>query len=333
MQANNAVLSIKEIIGHRQNTAVLLKAVKLDKVAHAYLFIGPAGVGKLTTALAFAKSLLCERPVEGESCNSCRSCLQVNSGNHPDLHIVHPSGASIKLEQIHLLQKNVHYRSYQGGRRVYIIEDCDTMTAEAANSLLKTLEEPPGNTVFVLVSSRPYALLPTIQSRCQQFWFKPMSVDQIICGLSRYADISEQQAATIAAMAGGSLGQALSFVDGDIINSRKRVLGILQKAQQGDIIGLLKESAELSADRLLALESVSLMQLWFRDLLVWKKTQNKSLIINNDLINILDDWKQKYSENRLLEMMGEGETARSRLEARGNVRLVLDALLLKLASI
>lgn len=331
MAENNAVLSTDEIIGHEQNIATLLKTVKLKKVAHAYLFMGPAGVGKLTTALAFARALLCLSPVEGKSCNHCRHCQQVNTGNHPDLHIIKPSGATIKLEQIHLLQKNVYYRSYQGGRQVYIIEDCDTMTLEAANALLKTLEEPPGNTVFLLVSSRPYGILPTIQSRCQQLWFKPMSVEQITEGLKRYSSVNDRDAQMIASMAGGSLGQALNLIEGDITERRRKMLDILQKTCQGDLVELLKESAILSNDRTTALEFVRLMQLWLRDLLVWQKTKDISLIINSDLINMINDWTEKYTLDGLLEMIEEGEKAASRLEAKGNVRLVLDALLLKLA--
>ncbi|MBO8138226.1 MAG: DNA polymerase III subunit delta' [Desulfotomaculum sp.] len=319
---------LRDIIGHKQNIHILMKAVSENKVGHAYLFTGPDGVGKNTTALAFARALLCEDPINGDSCNNCRHCRQVNKGNHPDLHEVIPTGAAIKLEQIHQLQKNIHYRSYQGGRQVYLIKKCDVLTAEAANSLLKTLEEPPGNAVFILISSRPYSLLPTILSRCQQFWFKPMSIQQIVQGLKRYSDVDDEKAEMIAAMAGGSLGRALALTGEDIKNSRKKVLEILEKIYSGSIIDLLQQSAELADNREMAVEWIDLIQLWLRDLLVWKQTGDRSLIINRDLVEELEKWSIRYNLHCLVDMMEEMERARSRLEARGNIRLVLDALFL-----
>ncbi|MBM7855170.1 DNA polymerase-3 subunit delta' [Desulfohalotomaculum tongense] len=319
---------LKDIIGHSQNIRTLLKAVKDSKVAHAYLFIGPEGVGKTTTGAAFARALLCENPADGDSCGTCRHCRQVDGGNHPDLHQITPAGAVIKLEQIHQLQKNVYYRSYQGGRQVYIIKKCDVMTAEAANSLLKTLEEPPGNAVFILISSRPYALLPTILSRCQQFWFKPMSVNQIVEGLTFLAGVSGKQGQMIASMAGGSLGRALALHRGDIQSRRKRVLKIFERIASGNIVELLRESADLSADRGMAVQWIELIQLWLRDLLIWKLTGDKTLVINSDMVEELDKWAREYNSRRLVDMMEEIERARARLEARGNTRLVLDALFL-----
>jgi DNA polymerase-3 subunit delta' len=322
--------SFGDIIGHTENINTLIKAVVNNRVAHAYLFIGTPGVGKSTIAYIFAKALLCDRPIEGQCCNSCKNCSQVEGGNHPDLHVIKPSGATIKLEQIHYMQKNVYYRSYQGGRQAYIIQNCDVMTAEAANSLLKTLEEPPENTIFILVSSRPYALLPTILSRCQQFWFKPMTVEQIVEGLHRQTDLTAVEKQMIASMAGGSLGRAISLVEENIHIIRTRVLDILSQLRAGDIVQLLQEAANLSAERSDALEWIELLQLWVRDMLVWSQTRDKKLIINVDLLDEVEKWSSKYTLNQLLDMMEEVEQGRSRLEAKGNSRLVIEAMLLKM---
>lgn len=324
--------TLKEIIGHQENINTLLKAVQFGKVAHAYLFVGTDGVGKNTTAQAFAKSLLCEQPLAGQSCNHCKSCRQFSSDNHPDFYTVVPSGATIKLEQIHQIQKSVGYRSYQGGRQVYIIRQCDVMTLEAANALLKTLEEPQGNTVFILTSSRPYALLPTILSRCQQFWFKPMAVSEIVAGLGRYTDASPEQQQMLAVMAGGSLGRALQLSSADMHASRRRVLTLLEIVQRGGFVELLQQGAELATDRSAVLDWVELLQLWLRDLLVWQLTGEQSLLINIDLTKELAD-AAGYSVEQLLGMLEETERARMRLEAKGNVRLVVEVLLLQLAQL
>ncbi|MEG6617133.1 DNA polymerase III subunit delta' [Peptococcaceae bacterium 1198_IL3148] len=323
--------SFQDIIGHTENINTLIKAIVNNRVAHAYLFVGTPGVGKGTIAHGFAKALLCENPVAGEACNRCRHCGQVEGNNHPDLHVTTPTGATIKLEQIHYVQKNVNYRSYQGGRQVYIIEDCDVMTAEAANSLLKTLEEPPVNTVFILISSRPYALLPTILSRCQQFWFKPMSVDQIVEGLNRQTNLTAVEQQMIAAMAGGSLGRAISLVKENIHTVRNSVLNTLDKIKAGDMVPLLQQAATLASERTDAVEWVEMLQLWIRDVLVWSQTEDKTLIINVDLLDEVAQWSGRYRPEQLLAMMAEVEQARWRLESKGNTRLVIDALLLNLA--
>lgn len=325
------VNSLYQIIGHRETVSTLINAIISNKVAHAYLFVGPVGVGKSTTAKAFAKTLLCEHSGNGSSCGSCRNCLQVGGGNHPDLHVLSPGGATIKLEQVQQLQKQANYRSYQGGYQVYIISQCDLMTPEAANSLLKTLEEPPGNVVYILVSSRPYAVLPTILSRCQQFWFKSLPEKLIMEGLERHGYTTADNTKMLCLMAGGSLGRALELAEGNIFKNREEALARFKWIDTGDVVELLRQSAELAADRTLALGWIELIQLWIRDLLIWKITKEKTLIINIDLLDKLDS--QRYTIGRLVDMMEGIELARTRLEARGNTRLVMDVLLLNLANL
>lgn len=321
--------TFKEIIGHQENIDILIKTVESGKVAHAYLFVGPAGVGKSITARAFAQLLLCEQP-EGQSCNRCRSCRQFIGGNHPDFYHIEPSGATIKLEQVHQMLKRVGYRSYQGGRQIYLIQQCDAMTLEAANALLKTLEEPQGNTVFILTSSRPYGILPTILSRCQQFCFKPMAVSEIMEGLGRYTDVPTDRRQLLAVMAGGSLGRALQLAATDMTDGRERVLTALNTIQRHGLVETLQQAAQLATDRAAVVEWLELLQLWLRDLLVWQLTADRSLLINIDYVTELTS-PTGYTIDQLLGMMEETEKAKKRLEANGNVRLVLEVLLLQLS--
>lgn len=323
--------AFSEIIGHQANIATLIQAVQADKVAHAYLFAGAAGVGKQSTAQAFAQGLLCAQPLAGQGCRQCKSCLQFKGGNHPDFYILAPSGATIKIEQIRQLQKHVNYRSYQGGRKVYLIQQCDTMTADAANSFLKTLEEPPPGCVFILLSSRPHALLTTISSRCQQYWFKPMAVAEIIEGLRQNDTINPAQHPMLAAMAGGSLGRALQLAQGDIDASRQQAMAVFTILQQHDLVALLQAGAELASHRPAVLEWVTLLQQWLRDILVWQLTGRETLLINLDLATELAVAAAGYSEAQVLGMMEETMKAKTRLEANGNVRLVVEVLLLQLA--
>lgn len=326
---------MQQITGHEQNIAALKKVLESNKVAHAYLFVGPAGVGKRTVALAFARLLLCENIINGGSCFNCRSCRQISGGNHPDLHLVELAGATIKLEQIQQLQKQGYYRSYQGGRRIYLIPQSEVMTTPAANALLKILEEPPAEMVFILTSSRPAALLPTIRSRCQQFWFRLLTIDQITAGLSASTstELTKEHQHLLAVMSGGSLGRALALVNQDIQAGRTKVIAILEKATANDLVALLMEAAALATDRVLIEELLEFLPLWLRDVLVWKITKNKSLISNIDMLPEITKQARQYPVSSLVAMLEETELMRKHLETKGNVRLLLDVFFLKLADL
>ena len=166
------------IIGHHQILKQLYHAIASDRVAGAYLFVGVANVGKETVALNFAKSINCRTSDEG-ACGTCLSCRKADDGNHPDLQIIRPSGAWIKIDQIRELQKRIIYRPLEGVRKVYILAEAERMNLEAANCLLKTLEEPPADSVLILLTTNLDALLPTIRSRCQIIPFHSLVVSEL----------------------------------------------------------------------------------------------------------------------------------------------------------
>ncbi|OIK08791.1 DNA polymerase III subunit delta' [Bacillus sp. MUM 13] len=147
-----------------------------NRVAHAYLFEGEKGVGKREASIIFAKSLLCEQQIDGYlPCENCKNCKRINSGNHPDVHLIEPDGLSIKKEQIKSLQEEFSKKSVEANRKIYMIFNADKMSVQAANSLLKFLEEPSSDTVAILVTEQIQRILPTILSRCQVLSFKPLS--------------------------------------------------------------------------------------------------------------------------------------------------------------
>ena len=160
----------------------LLKQALLKKrVAHSYLFEGMKGTGKTETGFLLAKSLYCERPVDGyKPCEECIECKRINHRNHPDIHIIEPDGTSIKKEQIHQLQLEFSKKAVESGRKFYMIIDADKMTNNAANSLLKFLEEPGQATTAVLITENVQKILPTIYSRCQHLAFKPFPKNELI---------------------------------------------------------------------------------------------------------------------------------------------------------
>jgi DNA polymerase-3 subunit delta' len=167
-------MSFNDIVGQDAAKQMLQNGLRRDTMSHAYLFNGPTGCGQMKTALTFAQAIFCSESKD-DACGLCLECRKVEHGNHPDLHLIIPDGASIKIDQIRGLQRVFSYRSESNNPKVYIIDQADTMTNQAANSLLKFLEEPPIPAVAILISENIQALLPTIQSRSQRVHFKPLS--------------------------------------------------------------------------------------------------------------------------------------------------------------
>ncbi len=172
-------MSFQEIIGQETAKKVLQNGLRQQKISHAYLFHGPAGSGQLKMALSFAKALVClEKGVD--ACGHCIECRKMEHGNHPDFLLVEPDGSSIKIDQIRELQRIFSYRSEAGNRKIYIIQDADKMTVQAANSLLKFLEEPPAPAVAMLLTDNVQSILPTIRSRTQPVLFTAVDPKQMI---------------------------------------------------------------------------------------------------------------------------------------------------------
>ena len=167
------------IIGHQQIVEQLQHTVATDRIAGAYLFVGPTGVGKEMVARYFAQLIFCQQDAQPPTvCGTCLACRKVDSGNHPDLQFIRPEGSLLKIGQIRELQKRIIYEPLEASRKVYILTDVDRMNAEAENCLLKTLEEPPASSVLILLTSNIQALLPTTRSRCQILQFHAMPTQE-----------------------------------------------------------------------------------------------------------------------------------------------------------
>ncbi|WP_135555166.1 DNA polymerase III subunit delta' [Paenibacillus cymbidii] len=165
-------MSFATIPGQTRAKQVLQNALRGNRLSHAYIFSGPSGSGRKRTALKLAQAIYCTERTD-DACGACLNCRKVEHGNHPDLYIVEPDGASIKIEQIRELQKKFAYRSTSALTKIYILQDADRMTVQAANSLLKFLEEPQTGALAILLTENGNALLPTIRSRAQWVAFVP----------------------------------------------------------------------------------------------------------------------------------------------------------------
>lgn len=221
--------SFREFEGNTRLTSLLRKGT----LPHSSLFTGPDGVGKKTFAVLLAALANCRGKTaeENEICGRCPSCLKALSGNHPDIYVYSSEskdgapGTSIKIEDMRNLRKEAYYRPFEGLLRFFIIDEAEKMTEEAANCILKVLEEPPPTTRIILVTAYPGLLLPTILSRCQSFRFRPLPPDSILRLLKSRTDLEEPEMR--AAFAEGSFGRALNLDLADIRIKRDALLRLL----------------------------------------------------------------------------------------------------------
>jgi len=325
------MLFLKDIVGHGQVVRTLLNAVSNDKVSHAYLFAGPEGVGKATTALAFARALLCARPAGGDACGECRECRQVEHFNHPDFYYLKPDGLSIKIEQVREIQRKTMFRAYQGSRKVFLVEQAETMTAEAANCLLKVLEEPPGDTVFILLSARPQVLLPTVLSRCQQYFFRHIPGYELASSLSAQHGFPPEKARLLAALSGGSMGRALAWAEGAFQEERAAAVRLCALLREAGALEALEIAGEISKIRKDVLKLLDMLACWYRDLLVWKETGEAGLLFNHDMADSLRNEAAFWECGRLVEIIESIEKVKNKIQANANTGLALEVLFLRLA--
>jgi DNA polymerase-3 subunit delta' len=272
------------IIGQEKALNLLKSALAGNKMVHAYLFTGPRGAGKMTAAVRFAAGAVC---LQG-GCGICDSCRKSAGGTHPDIAVIAADGTSIKIDQIRKVNNSIGLKPFEGKKRVYIIEEAHLMTTEAANALLKSLEEPPGHSMFILTADGLDGLLPTIISRCQEIRFCSIK-PALIRGYLVDNGATEEAAAAAAAISAGSMGRALEISETGLEHDiRAYVLDYLESgpdalsgvfAFKDGLAGLIKESRSAGIDYAYAAE---VMTTWLRDLLVFDQTSDSSLLINAD---------------------------------------------------
>ncbi len=248
-----------EVVGQDVAVRVLKNAIKLNKVSHAYLFAGPRGTGKTTIARILTKALNCLQPVDGEPCGVCENCLAIDKGSFPDL-IEIDAASNRGIDDIRAIRDAVSYTPIKGKYKVYILDEAHMLTKEAFNALLKTLEEPPPKTVFVLCTTEYEKIMPTILSRCQRLIFSKLREDQIVENLKKICQAEgiqyeEEALYMIAKLSDGGMRDAVSLLDqlstygeGKVeVELIEEFLGIPSQERVRDFMLLLLESQVDSA--------------------------------------------------------------------------------------
>jgi len=334
-----------QIIGHDFQKKILMRAATENIVSHSYLFSGPGGIGKKLIALEFAKLLNCQYRNSADSTNSdngtcdCGSCRKVEKGIHPDVIYVQYKGVkSIKVEQVREgIEERLYLKSFEGKFKVVIVDEAERMSNGAQNAFLKTLEEPPPNSVIILITSNPDSLLPTIRSRCQIIRFNALSEELIFEELKKREDLSTEEALVCSKLSNGSLGRAL-MLDSDVIEWRKELIQYLMHLKPDSALRVLSlaESMPLSSnpedmEKLnLAFEFISL---WLRDLMFIKLNSDKKLLTNIDLIEQTIKIAEKWDINNILDKMGHVEkTWNDIYHLNANKQLSFENLFIRISS-
>ncbi len=260
-------MSFSEIVGHEKVVAALRRALRSGRLAHAYLFVGPVGVGKSTTAWEFAKALQCPVSVD-DACEQCRDCGKVRERTHPDVVWVEPQGKQILVEQIRELQRRLAYKPLEGLRRVAIVQAAQEMNVQAANALLKLLEEPPEDTVMLLLAGSESSLLPTVVSRCQKMRFAPLPTGLVAEYLEQRAGWDPETAGRIAPAAQGSIGRALLLKEEPVALWGQEAREVLSSILGSSALELLEKARKWASSRQEALARLEVMRCVVRDLLL-----------------------------------------------------------------
>ena len=334
------------IVDQKRPVHILRTILNGGRVPHALLFTGIEGVGKRTAAFVFARALNCARrrgdatasnaaaPAEAASipCEQCRSCKKINAGSHPDILVVKPEKALIRIQQIRDLTQVLAMKPYEARHRIVVIEAAHCMNPEAANSLLKILEEPPPQTVLMLTAEHLDGLLPTVVSRCQHLRFAPLRRDLIVDHLVRRKGLSSDAAEVAAILANGSMAKALK-ADVRWHQRRQWLLRATGLKDDGgrsmDSIGAALEVAErLSRDRKRLPDMLDILKTYVRDLLVIRF--HPDVVINRDMLNDVDRLARRCPVDNVLEAYDAVESALRTIEKNGNARLTLDVMMMTL---
>lgn len=259
-----------ELLGQKRARSLLQRSLSSGRIAHAYLFRGPPGVGKKLFAAAVACAINCRTAGPVGICGRCPSCRKFQSGNHPDFQVERPEKEVIKIEQIRAIAKTLGYPPYESSRRVVVIEDVHTMRPEAANSMLKTLEEPPEGNVLILTAETSRGVLPTISSRCQVVPFYALSQEDTATILQEKHGINGEQATLLARLSEGSPGGALLLNSTEMIAIWQEIVAHLSdvRFRQDEHCATILRCAQRMADLKENLGPLlGLLRIWLRDLL------------------------------------------------------------------
>ncbi len=323
--------NFKDIIGQDNIKKHLQEGITKGKLSHAYIINGETGSGRHLIASALTKSLLCEnRTAEGDACGICKSCMQVDSGNHPDLRFISHEKASISVEDIRTqLVNDIEIKPYSSSHKIYVIPDANKMTEAAQNALLKTIEEPPEYAMIILLTDNYENLLETIRSRCIILNTRPLGKEEITQYLIKNLQMEPERASIAAGFCQGNVGKAIHFASSDDFQEMKAdTLHLLKTIDKMDITDIMATMKDFSTRKGKINEYLDLMLLWFRDILMFKVTKDANILLYREEYNTISKQASKRNYEDIENIINAIDKAKLRLDANVNFDTAIELLLL-----
>lgn len=292
-------MDFSDVLGQDRIKRALNEALKMDSLGHAYLFYGESGIGKSMIAKIFARKILCSDK-EKEGCN-CSSCAMFLAGVHPDYYVVEREESSIGIDKVRKLEGQVIMKPMYGGKKVFVIDDADTMTVDAQNALLKTLEDPPEYVVIIMCSNNYDMMLDTIKSRLVKYSFKKNSSSELEEYLRRNNFLLDAKKSFLVSYANGNIGKLISMIEDEE-----------QRTLRDVVVGYALNVKEMSRLKMIEVMSffvdnkedieymLSVMMTVYRDILIIKKTNDNKLLTNVDKRDIIVGIQNKFTQDELI---------------------------------
>jgi DNA polymerase III subunit delta' len=335
-------MPLRDVIGHRRLVELLSRSIRNDSLPPSLILSGPSGVGKHLVAISTAQILNClslrADPAGFDACGTCAACTRIAKGIHPDVLLVEPGdNGSIRIDQVRDIVDRAGYRPFEGRRRVVILDEADALVPAAQNALLKILEEPPPSSIFLLVTSRPDMLLPTVRSRCPQLRFRELAADDVAAVLMKCGR-TEAEARAVAATADGRVGQALRVSAGESLEARDVAIRVLsQAASSDDPRRRLDAARDLlantgsggAADREQVGAHLDAMSSLLRDVEVLASGADRTMLANHDVGQTLERLTA-YRGERGVRAFAAIDRAREAVVRNAGVKVVADWLVLQL---
>ena len=318
-------MSFEDIKGQDRQIKTLKEAITKGYIFSSYLFVGPDGIGKAKVAQNFAKALNC--PDKNEPpCDTCVSCRKVDSKTHPDVFFIEPKGASfsIGIEQIRTVIAQANLKPYEAPRKVFVIDGAHAMNQEAANAFLKTLEEPPSNTIFILVSRSKESILPTIVSRCHVVRFSAVPreiVENMLIEIFSSGDnkMTGGEAEILSNFSAGRIGEAIRMREEGLIERKNRLIDTLigDGKNLSGVIGVYKDKEDLK-------RNLEFLVSFFRDIFLSKTANEDVLYFNSDRIGEIKDQRDRFTLQGLESLIKKIITLRAYVDYNVNPKIIVD---------
>ena len=341
---------MKDLVGNKQVKETLQRLVAAGRVPNALLFTGPEGVGKKQFALELARSLVCTGRDDHAACGHCAACSRVGEfsipnfekgdetdrvffSQHPDVGLVLPFRRNLRIGAIRALESEAHFRPYEAGARVFIVDQADKMADPAANALLKTLEEPASTSHIILIASRADTLLPTIRSRCQTIRFAPVAFEEIQAYLIKSCDFSAEDAQLVARVSGGSISRAAAIVPASFRTQRRAMLSVLKAAIADDKRALLAASEEMNDAKAKEEfeEKLAILEGLIHDAWLLRNGAGDAEILNIDIKLELAQIAESSDSPALARWLNEIETMYENFIVNINRKVATDSLFVSMA--